>query len=208
MTKLLHIDCSPRGDRSHSRQLAHHFVTNWQQAYPEDFITYRDLGHQIIPPVTETWVAAAFSPPATHTPELTDALQLSNELIGELSASDRYIFSVPMYNFGIPANFKAYIDQVCRVGQTFLAKPDGSYEGLLKDKKILVITARGGSFPPETPAAAFDFQAPYLRTVFGLMGVTDLTFVHAENLGQKGEVREESLEQSRLDLQRLVKEWN
>lgn len=207
MTKLLQIDCSPRTDRSHSRQLAHSFVTNWKNTYSDYQIAYRDLGHQIIPPVTETWIAAAFSPPATHTPELTAALELSNELIEELLASDRYIFSVPMYNFGIPANFKAYIDQVCRVGRTFLANSDGSYEGLLTNKKMLVITARGGSFPPETPAAAFDFQAPYLRTVFGLMGVTDLTFVHTENLGQKGAIQEQSLEQSRLDLQRLVEDW-
>jgi FMN-dependent NADH-azoreductase len=208
MTKILHIDTSPRGERSHSRNLASEFVANWKNSYLDSIITYRDIGHQIIPPVTETWIAGAFSPPNTHTPELTAALQLSNELIDELVECDRYIFSVPMYNFGIPANFKAYIDQVCRVGRTFVVNQQGAYEGLLTGKKMLVITARGGSFPAGTPAANYDFQEPYIRTVFGLMGVTDITFINAENLAMKGEVREQSLQQAKEKLAQLITDWH
>jgi FMN-dependent NADH-azoreductase len=208
MRKILHIDTSPRGERSHSRTLTSDFVANWKNSHLDSTITYRDIGHQIIPPVSETWIAGAFSPPNTHTPELTAALQLSNELIDELVECDRYIFSVPMYNFGIPANFKAYIDQVCRVGCTFVVNQQGGYDGLLTGKKMLVITARGGSFPAGTPAANFDFQEPYIRTVFGLMGVTDITFINAENLAMKGEVREQSLQQAKEKLTQLITYWN
>jgi FMN-dependent NADH-azoreductase len=208
MTKILHIDTSPRGERSHSRTLTSNFVANWKNSYLNSTITYRDIGHQVIPPVSETWIAAAFSPPDTHTPELTAALQLSNELIDEFLASDRYVFSVPMYNFGIPANFKAYIDQICRVGRTFVVNQQGGYDGLAKDKKMLVITARGGSFPPGTPAANFDFQEPYIRTIFGLMGVTDITFVHVENLAMKGDSREQSLQEAKAKLTQLITDWN
>ncbi|PAX55200.1 FMN-dependent NADH-azoreductase [Brunnivagina elsteri] len=208
MNQILHIDTSPRGERSHSRTLASDFVANWKNSYLDSTITYRDIGHQIIPPVSETWIAAAFSPPNTHTPELTAALQLSNELIDELQKCDRYIFSVPMYNFSIPANFKAYIDQVCRVGRTFAVNQKGGYEGLLTGKKMLVITARGGSFPAGTPAANFDFQEPYIRTVFGLMGVTDINFVNAENLAMKGDMREQSLQSAKAKLTALITEWD
>jgi FMN-dependent NADH-azoreductase len=208
MAKILHIDTSPRGERSHSRSLTSNFVANWKNSHLDSTITYRDIGHQIIPPVSETWIAAAFSPPNTHTPELTAALQLSNELIDELVECDRYIFSVPMYNFGIPANFKAYIDQVCRVGRTFAVNQQGGYDGLLTGKKMLVVTARGGSFPAGTPAANYDFQEPYIRTVFGLMGVTDITFINAENLAMKGDVREQSLQQAKEKLTQLITDWN
>ncbi len=208
MVKILHIDTSPRGERSHSRNLTSDFVANWKNSHLDSTITYRDIGHQIIPPVSETWIAAAFSPPDIHTPELTVALQLSNELIAELIECDRYIFSVPMYNFGIPANFKAYIDQVCRVGRTFAVNQQGGYDGLLINKKMLVITARGGSFPAGTPAASFDFQEPYLRTVFGLMGVTDINFVNAENLAMKGDGREQSLQSAKAKLTQLVTNWD
>ncbi|NJR17967.1 MAG: FMN-dependent NADH-azoreductase [Calothrix sp. CSU_2_0] len=208
MNHILHIDTSPRGERSHSRTLTNDFVANWKNSHLDSTITYRDIGHQIIPPVSETWIAAAFSPPNTHTPELTAALQLSNELIDELVECDRYICSVPMYNFGIPANFKAYIDQVCRVGRTFAVNQQGGYEGLLTGKKMLVITARGGSFPAGTPAANFDFQEPYIRTVFGLMGVTDINFVNTENLAMKGDTREQSLESAKAKLTALITEWN
>lgn len=208
MAQILHIDTSPRGNRSHSRTLTNDFVTKWRQSYQNSTVIYRDIGRQIIPPVSETWIAAAFSPPDTHTPELTAALELSNELIDELLTCNRYIFSVPMFNFGIPANFKAYIDQVCRVGRTFVVNQQGGYDGLLTDKKMLVITARGGSFPVGTPAASFDFQEPYIRTVFGLMGVRDITFVNAENLAMKGDIREQSLQQAREKLSQLITEWN
>lgn len=208
MVKILHIATSPRGKRSHSRNLTNDFVENWKNSYLNSTIIYRDIGHQIIPPVSETWIIAAFSPPDTHTPELTAALQLSDELIDELLACDRYILSVPMYNFGIPANFKAYIDRVCRVGRTFVVNQQGGYDGLLTGKKILVITARGGSFPVGTPAANYDFQEPYIRTIFGFMGVTDITFVNAENLAMKGDVREQSLQQAKEKLTQLVTDWN
>jgi FMN-dependent NADH-azoreductase len=208
MVKILHIDTSPRGERSHSRNLTSKFVANWKNSHLDSTIAYRDIGHQIIPPVSETWIAAAFSPPNTHTPELTAALQLSNELIDELVECKHYIFSVPMYNFGIPANFKAYIDQVCRVGCTFVVNQQGGYDGLLTGKKMLVITARGGSFPAGTPAANYDFQEPYIRTVFGLMGVTEITFINAENLAMKGDVREQSLESAKAKLTALITEWN
>jgi FMN-dependent NADH-azoreductase len=130
---------------------------------------------------------------------LATALNISNELIDELLAAELYVFGIPMYNYSIPANFKAYIDQSVRVRRTFVVSPNG-YEGLLKGKKILVITTRGGSYS----AGSLDFQEPYLRAVFELIGITDMTFIHAENLSGGAEARQQSLAAAREAIQQFI----
>ncbi|MBI4785263.1 MAG: FMN-dependent NADH-azoreductase [Oscillatoriophycideae cyanobacterium NC_groundwater_1537_Pr4_S-0.65um_50_18] len=182
MTHILHLDASPRGDRSVSRTLAKEFVSDWQAAHPEDTVTYRDIGHNPVPFVSEAWIAGAFTPPDQHSPESVEAMRISDQLVDEFLAADRYVFSVPMYNFSFPANFKAYIDQIVRAGRTFSVEPDGSYKGLVQGKKMVIITARGGSYPKDTPYHAYDMQEPYLRLIFGFMGITDIEVIHADNL--------------------------
>ena len=208
MANLLHIDSSPRGERSISRQLTHNFVTAWQQKTPDLKITYRDLGHQIIPPVDEPWIAAAFAPPEASSPEIKSALEISNELIDELLAADYYVFGIPMYNFSVPSNFKAYIDQVVRVRRTFIVNEQGGYEGLVNNKKMLVITARGGAYSAGTPTEQYDFQEPYLRAIFGMIGITDITFIHAENLSGGAQVRQQSLDNAHAAFDRTIVSWS
>lgn len=89
MSHILHLDSSPRAERSVSRMLSHEFVTAWQESHPSDTLTYRDLGHSSIPHVTESWIAAAYSLSVAHTPELQAAIRFSDELIDELLAADR-----------------------------------------------------------------------------------------------------------------------
>ncbi len=199
MAHILHIDSSPRGDRSISRTLTREFISGWKQIHPGDTVTYRDIRHYPVPPIHESWIAASFSPPDQITPELATALNISDELIDELLAAELYVFGIPMYNYSIPANFKAYIDQIVRVRRTFAVSPNG-YEGLLKDKKIVVITTRGGSYS----SGALDFQEPYLRAVFELIGITDRAFIHAENLSGGAEVRQQSLVAARAAIQQFI----
>lgn len=199
MTHILHLDSSPRGDRSISRSLTKEFITVWKQIYPGDTVTYRDLGRYPVPPIDESWIAAAFSPPDRVTSELAAALNISNELIDELLGADLYVFGIPMYNFSVPANFKAYIDQIVRARRTFVVGPDG-YSGLVKDKKILVITTRGGNYSD----GPLDFQEPYLRAIFEFIGITDITFIHAENLSMGVLDRQESLASARQAIQLFI----
>ena len=133
MAKILHLDSSPRGDHSKSRQLATEFVKQWQILHPQDRVTYRDLRSSPIPHVTEEWIAADYTPLSEQTLEMRQILQLSNDLIDEFLASDRCVFSVPMYNFSILSGFKAYIDYIVRVGRTFAIK-DGKFIGNSSDK--------------------------------------------------------------------------
>jgi len=193
MTHILHLDASPRGDRSVSRSLAKEFISNWQAAHPNDTVTYRDLGHHPVPFVTEAWIAGAFTPPDLHSPESAEAMRISDELVDEFLAADRYVFSIPMYNLSIPANFKAYVDQIVRVGRTFSVEADGSYKGLVQGKKMLIVTARGGCYPKDTPYHAYDLQEPYLRLIFGFIGITDIEVVHVENLMGGDEARTQAI---------------
>ena len=204
MTHILHLDASPRGDRSVSRTLSKEFIINWKAAHPSDTVTYRDLGHYPVPLVDEPWIAAAYSAPDQHTPEQAAAIRPSNELVDEFLAADRYVFSIPMYNFSIPANFKAYLDQIVRVGRTFSVEADGSYKGLVTGKKLLIITARGGSYPKDTPYYPYDMQEPYLRLIFGFIGITDVEVIHADNLMGGDDARQQAIATAQSALKVVV----
>ena len=141
----------------------------------------RDIGHHPVPHVTEPWVVGAFAPAEAQTPESKEAIAVSNQLVDEFLDADRYLIGVPMYNLNIPSTFKAYIDQIVRVGRTFAISEKG-YEGLLKGKKLTIITASGGVFREGMPFAPYNFQEPYLRAVWGFIGVTDVEFIVADGV--------------------------
>jgi FMN-dependent NADH-azoreductase len=141
-----------------------------------------------VPFVSEDWIAAAYSSPEQYTPEQATAIQRSNNLIDEFLAADRYVFGIPMHNFSIPANFKAYLDQIVRVGRTFLVDETG-YKELVQNKKMTIITARGGAYAEGSPTHAYDLQTPYLRLIFGFMGITDIEFIHADSINLGDEAR-------------------
>jgi FMN-dependent NADH-azoreductase len=206
MAHILHIDASPRGDRSVSRTLSQEFITEWKAAHPGDTVTYRDLGHSPVPFVTEPWIAAAYSAPEQHTPEQTEAIRLSNELVDEFLAADRYVFALPMYNFNISANFKAYIDQIVRVGRTFSVDENG-YKGLVHDKKVLVVVAQGGSYPEGSPSHSYDMQTPYLQLIFGFIGIMDVQFIRADNLMGGDEGRKQAIASAQSALKTAVSSW-
>lgn len=191
---ILHLDSSPRGERSHSRQLTHAFVAELKAAHPEALVLYRDLGHNPPPLVNEQWIAGAYSDPSTHTDEMKAALALSNELVGELFAADVIVLGAPMYNLSIPAALKAYIDQVVRARLTF----NPGYGGLVKGKKMFVLAARGGGgYGPGEQMEAMNFQDPYLKTIFGMIGISDITFVHDEKTMAGDSALPDSLEKAR-----------
>jgi FMN-dependent NADH-azoreductase len=208
MAHLLHIDASPRGERSHSRRMTREFVEQWKQAHADDTVTYRDIGRNPIPHVDEPWIAAAFSPSEQHTPELREAIRLSDRLVDEFLAADIYVIGVPMYNFSVPSGFKAYIDHIVRVGRTVAFEPNDSanvFKPLVLGKKMLIIEARGDSgYKSGGPYEKMNFHDPYLVTVFGFMGITDITFIHVENDEYGGHKLAESIANARTKITELV----
>ncbi|NES96445.1 MAG: FMN-dependent NADH-azoreductase [Desertifilum sp. SIO1I2] len=208
MAHLLQIDASPRGERSHSRRMTREFVEQWQQHHPNDTVAYRDVGRNPIPHLDEDWIAAAFSPPEQHTPQLQEALRLSDRLVDEFLAADIYVIGVPMYNFSIPSGFKAYIDQIVRIGRTFeIEFNDGGkvYKPLVLGKKMYIIEALGDSeFQPGRRYETMNHHDPYLITVFGFMGITDITFIHVENDEYGENTLAESIANARQKITELV----
>ncbi|MBD2019767.1 FMN-dependent NADH-azoreductase [Leptolyngbya sp. FACHB-36] len=208
MAHLLHIDSSPRGERSHSRRLTREFVEAWKQAHPTDSVTYRDVGRNPVPHVDEPWIAGAYAPLEQRTPEAQAAIGISDQLVDEFLAADLYVIGIPMYNFSVPSTFKAYIDQIVRAGRTFVFEPEDAtnpYKPLVLGKKMVVITARGDSgFGPGERNEKMNYQDPYVRTVFGFIGITDITFIPVENDEFGGTSLAQSIANARTQVAQLV----
>jgi FMN-dependent NADH-azoreductase len=155
------------------------FVETWRAVHPDGEIVHRDLATTSLPAITDDWPMA--STDLSHlTSRQREYLATSDELIAEVLAADLIVLGAPMYNFTVSAELKAWIDQVVRVGKTVAYGADGP-KGLLKGKRVIVVTSRGGTYPSNTSRAGSDFQEPYLRKVLGFIGITDLTFIHADN---------------------------
>ena len=178
MATLLHVDSSPLYGQSVSRELTGAFVRQWRASHPDSTVIDRDLSTTSIPPVTAFWVGAAYTPEEQRKPEQKQMLALSDSLLTELAQADEYVIGVPMHNFGVPSVLKLWVDQIARVGKTF-AYADGKPTGLLVGKKATFIVATGGVYDAQTQMASFNFVEPYLRSLFGFLGVTDTTFLTA-----------------------------
>lgn len=178
MPTLLKIDSSPMGDYSVSRHLTDEFVADWKAANAGGTVVTRDLTTDTPPAVTGAWIAAAYTPVDARSEDQKKVLALSDELLAELLGADEWVFGVPMWNFGVPAVLKLWIDQIARVGVVFKYGANGP-EGMVKGKKVTFLIASGGNYAPGTPAEHYNFVEPYLRTVFGFLGVTDQTVITA-----------------------------
>lgn len=177
MATLLHIDSSGKGSLSVTQPLTAHFAEKWREANPSGRIIHRHLGESNLHFVNAELVAAFYTPSDKLTGEQRKLLEQSDLLISELIAADVYVFGVPMYNFAVPAVFKAYIDLVVRAGKTF-SYAGGRPKGLLDNKRLILITASGGDYTSET-MKSLDFVEPYVRAIMNFIGVTDITFIKA-----------------------------
>ena len=176
--KLLQIDSSARAS-SVTRRLTAKFAEEWRKNLPHGEVIQRDLSATALPPITDDW-GATYLEDSQLTLAQRSYLSTSDQLIQELAAADTVVIGSPMYNFAIPSSLKAWIDQVVRLGKTISYGPNGP-QGLLTRKKVVVITSRGSAYEKGTAREAFDFQEPYLRHILGFIGLTDVTFIHAEN---------------------------
>ena len=188
---ILQINSSARADGSHSTRLASTLVERVQGSMSDAAaatVTVRDLGRTPHPELNETALQALFTPDELRTPEQAARVALDDALIKELQAADVVVLGVPMYNFGVPAALKNWIDAISRAKVTFAYTEKGP-EGLLKGKKVYVALTRGGQYR-NTPS---DSQVPYLKTVFSFLGMTDLQFVYAEGLAMGPEAEQQAL---------------
>ncbi|MBY8976108.1 NAD(P)H-dependent oxidoreductase [Rhodobacteraceae bacterium NNCM2] len=181
MTNILKIEASMRHDGSVTRDLAGKVIDQLLAQDPGGKVFSRDLT-DTIPQIDEAWIGANFTDPAERNDAQRAALSLSDTLVEELRAADVIVVAVPIYNFGVPAAFKAWVDQIARARETFRYTEDGAI-GLLEGKRAIIVTASGGV---EIDSAA-DFATPYIRFVLGFVGITDVTTVSAAQLMVEGE---------------------
>ncbi|MBB6426098.1 FMN-dependent NADH-azoreductase [Sphingopyxis sp. JAI128] len=206
--KLLHVDASPKGATSKSRALSRYFTDQLRLRLPALSVDYLDLAVETIPPMTEVFTAATYTPDEERTAEMRAALAPSDALCRRLLAADALLFAMPMHNWTMPAAFKAFVDVIVRSGLTYFATDDGRYIGTLGDKKILFVTTRGVDLRSGTPFAAMDALTPALRAAFGFIGVAAPQFVNAQPLQFIREIeRERALDRARRELRIVAEHW-
>ena len=187
------------GEGSHSTRLANSLVEAVSAGQPEVSLTVRDLSRTPHPALDEAALQALFTPAEERTAEQAARVALDDELIAEIQAAAVAVLGVPMYNFGVPAQLKNWIDAIARARVTFRYTENGP-EGLLTGKKVYVVLTRGGQYR-NTPS---DSQVPYLKTIFTFLGMTDVQFVYAEGLALGAEAEQKALASAREQIEEAV----
>ncbi len=192
---ILQINASARRQDANSTRVANTVVARLQAANPGATLTLRDLAVTPHPILDEAALGALFTPADQRSADQHARVALDDALIAELQAHDTIVLGVPMYNFGVPVQLKSWIDAIARSGVTFRYTANGP-EGLLKGKKVYVALARGGLYRD----TAHDSQVPYLKSVLGFLGMTDVHFIYAEGLAMGPEAAEKAFAQAEADL--------
>ncbi len=208
MTNILHIDASAR-QRSLSRSLSRNFVDTWLDARPSDTVTYRDVGANPPPATTEPWIAAAFTKPQDRTADQVELLSLSDAMVDEIIAADLIVLGTPMYNYGMPAALKAWVDQIARVGRTFsfdLTRGDFPIEPILSGKTMVLLTACGEfGFEVGGVRESMNHLATHIETVKHYFGVKDIHHLQIEYQEFGGERHAQSISSAHAAVLPLVK---
>ncbi|WP_020531923.1 FMN-dependent NADH-azoreductase [Flexithrix dorotheae] len=207
MNKVLIINASVRKEKSQSRKLTQLFVENWKKKNPNDIFSYREVGLDEIPAINEKWIASAFIKPENRTPENQVGVKLSNQLVREFKEHNVYVIGSPMYNWSIPSGLKSYIDQLMRINETWKfrsGEPDGDYVGLLNSKKMFILSSRGDTgYGENEKNQHMNFQTTYLKFVFGIMGIKDITTISLDNEEFGGDLFENSKKRIYQEIKQL-----
>ncbi len=182
--KILNIISSPRKGASNSIKLADGIIEKLKQANPDATVKVKDLTSKPFPHLEEAQLNAFFTPADQHTPENKEAIRHSDEAIAEIKDADVIVIGAPVYNFNIPSTLKAWIDHIARAGVTFKYTENGPV-GLIEGKKAYIATTSGGVYS-DGPYKSADFVPPYLQTILGFLGITDVTLVRAEGFSVPG----------------------
>ena len=195
MKKLLHIKAAPREDESRTLKVASAFLDAFRRTHPDWVVEEFDLFKEDLPPLARKRVDGRYALMDGH--DLYGSVKESwQEILGHIErflSADGYLISAPMWNFSIPYRLKHYIDMIVQPRHLFRYTPEGEAEGLVTNRKMVVVTSRGGTYMAKGESP-WDHQEPYLRTIFGFVGITDIAFVIAQPMdGVSDEERAASL---------------
>jgi len=202
MPKVLHLESSPRGDRSASITVAKTFLDAYKTAHPGDEIETLDLWHTAIPEFDGSTIEAKYA--VMHgqkfTPEQEAAWKTVVKIADHFKSADKYVISLPMWNFGIPYKLKQYIDVIAQPGLTFSFTPGVGYKGLVTGKPLVLILARGGAYGPGSGAEGYDAQSTYMKQIAGFLGFTDVKEILVEPTGMNKDEAEEKGKKQAVEL--------
>lgn len=201
MTTLLQINSSINNGNGQSSQLAKQFVAAWLKRNPGTALVKRDVaaGDAAVPHLTAERFGAFITPTEARSAGQKAVVEYSDALINELKQADVIVLGLPMYNFGVPSQLKAYFDHIARAGVTFKYTDKGPV-GLITGKKVYVFAARGGIYAG-TP---MDTQTNYVRDFLRFIGISDVEFVYAEGLAYGPEAKDSSLSKAAAEIERLA----
>ncbi|MEK8031023.1 FMN-dependent NADH-azoreductase [Ideonella sp. DXS29W] len=184
---------------SHSTRLANELSARLLRQHPGATLTVRDLARQPHPVLDEATLGALFTPPEARSAEQAARVALDDALIAEIQAADVVVLGVPMYNFGVTAQLKNWIDAIARARVTFQYTEKGPV-GLLTGKTVYAVLSRGGVHR----GTDRDSQVPYLQSVLGFLGMTDVHFIYAEGLAMGPEAEAQALASARQEIDQLL----
>lgn len=200
--QILHLDSSVLGTASVSRQLSAGIVARYKALHPDATVVSRDLAADPALHLTGAHMAA-FQGAVVEDATITADLLKGNAYMEELFASDVIVIGAPMYNLSIPTPLKAWIDRIAVAGKTFQYTATGP-EGLLKNKRAFIASARGGVYSAGSPAAAIEHQESYLIGLLAFLGVTDVTIVRAEGIAFGPEAKEAAVTRALADIEAIA----
>ena len=200
---LLLVVSSLFGKESLSGRLALQLIAGWKDLHPDAFVVERNLDADPVPHLTrQALLALGASAPKLDSGPISHG-ELSDMLIDELERAHTVVLAAPMYNFSIPSTLKAWIDHVACAGRTFRYGPGGP-EGLLRDKRVFIVTARGGVYRSESGLPDRDCHEPYLRTILEFLGLTDITFIYAEGQRRGVEMAARGIDAAKAAIREIV----
>ena len=199
MQKVLVLKSSILADYSHTNKMADYFIGQWRKNHADDAITVRDLSADPVPVLDNEIVSGMHgSAGGTLTQRQESANALQTELIDELFAHDVIVFTAPMYNFTVPTQMKTYLDFIASAGKTFRYTENGA-EGLVKGKRAIVLTARGGFHRDLTS----DLIVPFMKQFLGFIGISDIEFIYAEGVSMGEDFAEKAQQNARQCVEAL-----
>ena len=202
--KLLHIDSSPLGTQSVSRELTRRIVAQWQASHPGTTVQHLDLATDA---PSHLGIDSLGFRLGVNAEGLSEAQKrenaISEQLVSQFLAADVVVVGAPMYNFSVPSQLKAWIDRIAQAGRTFKYTEQGPV-GLAGGKTVIVASTRGGAYSTNPGLAFLDHQESYLQALFGFLGVTDVRFVRAEGVAMGDAARQEALDAAVVTIESLT----
>ena len=199
MSHLLYIESSPRKKRSTSIEVSHTYLDAYKKAHPTDQVDVLDLWQTTLPPFDGEMIDAKYA--LMHGQSFSEAQQnawrLVEKLIAQFKQADRYLISLPMWNFGIPYILKHYFDLIVQPSYTFSFSPSEGYQGLVKGKPVVVVYSRGGAYGTGTGGEVFDLQKQYMEAILHFIGFTDIQSIIIEPTMTSPEHKEKIVEQAK-----------